>query len=199
MLQEEKLRADLVALNDEGGGLLGWQALRSIARRSLVDASTRRTLGSSPAGRKLLRKIEHAIARHAKQRAVVFLAHSFHRRDAPLVRALRAELKSKHLRIITGEKPAPKSVSAKVLDRIDSTWVFIALFTVSPETGRPSPWIVSELGYAARKPRVVLLERPLQEREIGGIQGDIEYIQFSRESVAMAFKLAANSALEAAT
>jgi hypothetical protein len=194
LLLEEDLRVELGALNEKGGSLLDWRALRQVSVGSSVDASTRGTLRNSAAGRKLLRQFDRALSRHAKKRASVFLAHSFHKRDAALVTALRAELRKKHLDIVRGEKPAPKSVSAKVLDRIDSTGVFVALFTASPRTGRPSAWVVSELGYAARKLRVVLLERPLEESEIGGIQGDIEYIRFARATVGSAFKLAAQSA-----
>jgi hypothetical protein len=194
LLGEERLRAELGALNEKGGELLDWRQTRSIAQRELIDRATRRVLGRSAAGRKLMRQFERAIARHKERNAAVFLAHSFHKRDAPLVKALRREFRAKKLRMITGEKPAPKSVSSKVLDRIDSTSVFVAMFTASPRTDRPSAWVVSELGYAARKPRVVLLERPLDEREIGGIQGDVEYISFTRASFGGAFRRAAQSA-----
>ena len=208
MLQgDEKLRADLIALNDNSGGLLRWDALKSVVDSSRIEGSTRKDLNKSAAGEKLLGlaqllheiekllgRIEKALARHAEKRSAVFLAHSFHEHDAQLVRALRRELEAKALRIVTGQKPAPRSVSAKVLDRIDSARVFIALFTASPRTGRPSAWVVSELGYAARNPRVVLLEEPLDEREIGGIQGDVEYIRFTRKAFKSAFKRAAKSA-----
>jgi len=191
---DEKLRADLIALNDNSGGLLRWDALKSVVDSSRIEGSTRKDLNKSAAGEKLLGRIEKALARHAEKRSAVFLAHSFHEHDAQLVRALRRELEAKALRIVTGQKPAPRSVSAKVLDRIDSARVFIALFTASPRTGRPSAWVVSEVGYAARNPRVVLLEEPLDEREIGGIQGDVEYIRFTRKAFKSAFKRAAKSA-----
>lgn len=199
MTREENLRAELGALNEGGGSLLDWRERRGIAQRELIDARTRQKLQKSSAGRKLLQRFERAIAKHKKKSALVFLAHSFHKRDAALVQALRREFRTKKLRMITGEKPAPKSVSAKVLDRIDSTSLFVALFTASPRTGRPSAWVVSELGYVARKPRVVLLERSLEEREIGGIQGDVEYIPFTRNSFRSAFRLAAESASGAGT
>jgi len=199
LLDEEKLRSELGAFNEKGASPLDWRAIRTVARGLSVDTSTRRLLRKSPAGRKLLQQFERVLARYAKKRGAVFLAHGFHKRDALLVKALRKELRARKLQMVTGEKPAPKSVSAKVLGRIDSTQVFVALFTVSPRTGRPSAWVVSELGYAARKPRVVLLERPLDEREIGGIQGDVEYIAFTRGSFGTAFRLAAESASGAGT
>lgn len=199
MNREDDRRDELGRLNDEGGGQVGWRSLRSIARLGRVDSVTRRELGRTGTGRTLLRRFERAFERQATRASRVFLAHGFHRRDAPLVRELRKALRAKRLQVVTGEKPAPKSVSAKVLDRIDRTWGFVALFTCDPLAvgSQPSPWIVSELGYAARKPRVVLLERPLKQRQIGGIQGDVEYISFDRSAPVTAFRRAAQSASEA--
>ena len=196
MPREEELRAELGRLNEDGGALVGWRVLRSIAKARRIDNSTRLQLERTTVGRKLLKRLARAIATESKKSTVVFLAHSFHARDAKLVAPLRRKLKAKRLRVITGEKPAPRSVSAKVLDRIDATRTFVALLTTDPTSGQPSPWIVSELGYAARKPRVILLERPLQQRQIGGIQGDIEYIAFNREAPESALERAARSASE---
>lgn len=196
--RDEKLLADLVALNDRGGGFLHWPQIRAIARRGSVAGSTRESLGDSPAARLLLTKVDRLLARRAAKRARVFLAHSFHKPDASLVAAVRKELRGQGLAIVTGERPSATYVSAKVLSRIDSTWVFVALFTCIPGTNRPSPWLVSELGYVAKKPRVVLLERPMSSREVGGIQGDLEYIPFSRKAFVQVFRAAAKSATDAA-
>lgn len=177
---------------------MDWSEIRNTARRGSVAASTRKSLGATSAGRALLKKVDQVLAKGSARRAKVFLAHSFRKSDSALVAALRKELRAQGLGIVTGEKPAATSVSEKVLDRIDSTWVFVALLTCSPGTNRPSPWLVSELGYVAKKPRVVLLERPMPQREIGGIQGDIEYLPFSRDAFVPAFRAAAISAADAA-
>lgn len=198
MTPEDDLRDELNRLNDDAAGQLGWRAVRDIATRRRIDATVRRQLGRTGVGRKLLTHLACALTRDQERRAAVFLAHGFHARDEKLVDALRKELTAAELRVITGLKPAAKSVSQKVLDRIDSTHTFVALFTTAPGTTRqPSAWIISELGYAARKPRVVLLETGLERQQIGGVQGDVEYLRFRRAAPTTAFRLAARAAAEA--
>lgn len=195
---DEELLAELIAVNEGGGGLLDWSEVRSIARTGRVSASLHKRLGESQAGRKLRGHVERSLTRRTERQSKVFLAHSFHKVDAPLVAALRKDLRAQGLGVVTGERPSATYVSAKVLSRIDSTFVFVGLFTCSPGTNRPSPWLVSELGYVAKRPRVVLLEKSMPAREMGGIQGDLEYLPFERKSYAAAFKAAAKSAADAA-
>jgi len=145
------------------------------------------------AGKRLLPVLERAVALETSRGNTIFLAHGFHPRDRVLVNLLKRELRSDVVKLVTGEKPRTGSVARKVLDRIDSAGVFVALLSRDGPEPRPSPWIVSELGYAARKERIVLIERGVARREIGGIQGDVEYIRFDRQSPKAAFRKAARA------
>jgi len=47
-----------------------------------------------------------------------------------------------------------------------------------------STWVIDEKAYASRKKLVLLVEEGVES--IGGIQGDAEYIEFTREKLAQA-------------
>lgn len=90
--------------------------------------------------------------------------------------------------VVTGEKPKADSISDKVKALIEGQAIFVGIFTRRDKIARKpewttSPWVIDEKAYAVgrQKPLVLLKEQGVGS--IGGIQGDYEFIEFSRESL----------------
>ena len=69
---------------------------------------------------------------------------------------------------------------------IDGQHLFVGIFTrrdklVGKKEWSTSAWIIDEKAYASRSKKLILLKEAGVE-SIGGIQGDHEYIEFSREN-----------------
>jgi hypothetical protein len=105
------------------------------------------------------------------------------------VDAIVDALKAIGIDVVTGEKPRAEKVSTKVKGMIDGQHMFVGIFTrrdklVGKKKWSTSTWVIDEKAYASRKKLVLLVEEGVES--IGGIQGDAEYIEFSREKLAQA-------------
>jgi hypothetical protein len=120
-------------------------------------------------------------------RPTAFVGHSFAAKDKGLVEMVTDALEAIGIEVFTGEKPRADRISDKVKDLIDAQYMFIGIFTrrdklVGKNEWNTSAWIIDEKAYASRSKKLILLKETGVE-SIGGIQGDHEYIEFSRDKL----------------
>jgi hypothetical protein len=120
--------------------------------------------------------------------ATAFVGHSFASTDKSISDAVIALLEAYGYTVVTGERPRADSVSAKVKQRIDDAHVFVGLFTrrdklASSEEWTTSAWIIDEKAYALAKGKKLILVKETGVQTIGGIHGDYEYLEFTRDQV----------------
>ena len=117
-----------------------------------------------------------------------FVGHSFDPADLPLVEALVSALQALGIDVLTGEKPKADTISEKVKGRIESQYLFVGIFTrrdklVGKEAWSTSPWVIDEKAYAYGRNKKLILLKEIGVESIGGIQGDYEYIEFTRDKL----------------
>ena len=117
--------------------------------------------------------------------ATAFLGHSFADPDAPIVAFVRALFEAIGFRVVSGEKPKTSRISDKVKKLIDDQHLFVGIFTRRDRIGRKnawttSAWVIDEKAYAVAKDKVLVLLAEEGVDNIGGLQGDYEYIRFAR-------------------
>jgi hypothetical protein len=115
-----------------------------------------------------------------------FVGHSFDSRDREAVKYIRGVLAGIGIKTVTGEKPQAARVSDKVKRLIEGQHMFVGVFTRRDKIARrqewtTSPWIIDEKAYAYAKGKKLVLLREDGVQSIGGIQGDYEFIKFSRD------------------
>jgi len=118
--------------------------------------------------------------------ATAFLGHSFAADDKIVVDCVRDTLETIGIRVTTGERPTNKSVSEKVKRRIEGQHIFVGLFTrrekiAGKKRWAASPWIVDEKAYALGKGKELILLKEDGVDAFGGLQGDQEYLEFTRD------------------
>lgn len=118
----------------------------------------------------------------------VFVGQSFAANDSEVNKCVGDVLEALGATVVTGEKPKADSISEKVKALIEGQAIFVGIFTRRDKIARKpewttSPWVIDEKAYAVgrQKPLVLLKEQGVGS--IGGIQGDYEFIEFSRESL----------------
>jgi hypothetical protein len=114
-----------------------------------------------------------------------FVAHSFSDEDMPVVASVIGLLEALGIQVVTGERPRASSVSEKVKVRIEAQHIFVGIFTRRDKlSGKTewvtSPWLIDEKAYAVGQGKSLILLRERGVSSLGGIQGDYEYIEFSR-------------------
>lgn len=119
-------------------------------------------------------------------RSTAFVSHSFEPSDEEIAQTIIETLRSIGITVVTGEKPKAERISEKVKKRIDDQHLFVGVFTRRKKIARSkewttSPWLIDEKAYAVGKGRRLVLLREGGVDSIGGIQGDYEYIEFSRD------------------
>lgn len=119
-------------------------------------------------------------------RPTAFVGHSFNEQDLPFVHAVTETLQALGIAVLTGEKPKADRISEKVKRMIDSQHIFIGIFTKRAKlegknAWTTSEWVLDEKAYAYGKGRKLILLKEAEVESIGGIQGDYEYLSFSRE------------------
>jgi tetratricopeptide (TPR) repeat protein len=137
----------------------------------------------------------------------IFVAKSFRDPDQPRIQPIERFLASfakVGIEVQTGEPSEPESISQKVRERIDNATVFVGIFTrrfpiygragvktlLNILRGRTSawnapPWVLQECGYAVAKGhKLVLFLEP--QVDIGGLQGDLEFIPYDYRNPAEA-------------
>ena len=116
-----------------------------------------------------------------------FVGHSFAEEDEQVVNAITQFLTKLGLRCDSGKRAEPRGVSDKVRARIEAAEVFVGIFTrrgvLSDGCYSTSPWIVEEKGAAISGGKKLLLFVEDGVNEFGGLQGDYEYIPFSRDNL----------------
>ncbi len=124
-----------------------------------------------------------------------FVGQSFMATDAQVNSVVADLLSALGVAVVTGEKPKADSISEKVKALIEGQEIFVGMFTRRDKIARKaewttSPWVIDEKAYAVgRKKRLILLKE-LGVGSIGGIQGDYEFIEFSRDAIgAMSVRL----------
>lgn len=118
-------------------------------------------------------------------RPTAFVAHSFAPADKTVVNCVTRCLKEIGLKVETGEKPKANKISEKVKKLINGQYLFVGVFTRREKISRQSrwvtsPWLIDEKAYAVAKDKKLILLKEGGVNSIGGIQGDYEYIEFSR-------------------
>jgi hypothetical protein len=117
-----------------------------------------------------------------------FIGQSFSKTDAAINSAVGGVIDAYGLKVITGEAPKADSVSKKVRERIEAASIFVGIFTRRDRLkGRnewtTSPWVIDEKAYALANRKKLILLREAGVQSIGGIQGDYEYVEFTRDDL----------------
>ncbi len=115
-----------------------------------------------------------------------FAGHSFNEADIPFVHVIIETLKAIGITVATGEKPKADRISEKVKKLIDGQHIFVGIFTrraklEGKNAWTTSEWVLDEKAYAYGKGRKLILLKEAEVESIGGIQGDYEYLEFTRE------------------
>jgi hypothetical protein len=114
-----------------------------------------------------------------------FVGQSFAPADERVNNTVRKFLELIGIEVITGERPAARSVSEKVRTRIESADIFVGIFTCRDELAKggewsTSLWVVDEKAYAIAMDKKLVLLKEVGVQSIGGLQGDYEYLEFDR-------------------
>ena len=119
-----------------------------------------------------------------------FVGHSFASRDREIVQQIKDFLGRLGVKCDSGFRPEPKGVSDKVRQRIQNAELFVGIFTRRSKnedgTYSTSTWVVEEKAAAIAGDKRLLLFVEDGVSEFGGLQGDHEYIPFSRRNLGTA-------------
>lgn len=118
----------------------------------------------------------------------VFLSFSYQPKDIELVGGFREVLETTGYTVITGEKNPMGSLSKNILKKIRQSEKFVVVMTCrdKKENGKftTSSWLLEEKGAALAlgKACLMLVEDGIDDKEIGGLQGDDQRLYFRREN-----------------
>jgi hypothetical protein len=117
-----------------------------------------------------------------------FVGQSFMTNDRQVNTCVVQTLEALGLSVVTGEKPRADQISEKVKRLIEEQSIFVGVFTRRDKIARKaewttSNWVIDEKAYALGRKKPLVLIKEHGVGSIGGIQGDYEYIEFSRESL----------------
>ncbi len=115
-----------------------------------------------------------------------FVGQSFLSSDFIVNECVKQGLETIGIKVITGEKPKADTISAKIKNSIDDADFFVGIFTKRDKIARKnewttSLWVIDEKAYAVGKGKKLILFKENGVNTIGGIQGDYEYLEFSRD------------------
>jgi hypothetical protein len=139
-----------------------------------------------------------AVPSKKEERAPVvgaFVGQSFSKRDQVINDLVFKVLDSIGVKVVTGEQPKADSISEKVKRLIDEQQVFVGIFTRRDKLAKKpewttSAWVIDEKAYALGRQKRLILLKEKGVGSIGGIQGDYEYLDFSRDKLeALALRL----------
>lgn len=120
----------------------------------------------------------------------VFLSFSYEPKDIELAEGLRKLLEAVGHTVITGEKNPMGSLSKSILKKIRQAEKCVVVMTCrdKKENGKftTSSWLLEEKGAALAlgKACLMLVEEGIDDKEIGGLQGDDQRLHFRRENFA---------------
>jgi tetratricopeptide (TPR) repeat protein len=117
-----------------------------------------------------------------------FVGHSFAESDADVVTFFKSLLGEMATRCLSGEAAEAKSISDKVKERIKQAELFVAIFTrrdkiEGKEEWSTAPWVIEEKAHAQALGKKLILLKESGIAQIGGMQGDLEYIEFKRDAL----------------
>lgn len=115
-----------------------------------------------------------------------FMGHSFSEADGDVINCFRSALQAIGIEVVEGDKPKAERISDKVKRLVEGQYLFVGLFTRRDKISRrnewtTSAWVIDEKAYAFAKGRKLILLKEDRVGSIGGIQGDYEFIEFSRD------------------
>ncbi len=118
----------------------------------------------------------------------VFVGQSFDSADSKVNVCICECLSALGLVVVTGEKPRADKISEKVKGLIEQQSIFAGIFTRRDKIARKpewttSAWVIDEKAYAVGLQKRLILLKEQGVNSIGGIQGDYEYIEFSRDEL----------------
>ena len=118
----------------------------------------------------------------------VFIGQSFDPADAHVNTCICDAFAALGLTVVTGERPKADRISEKVKGLIEQQSIFAGIFTRRDKVARKSEWttsawVIDEKAYAVGLQKRLILLKEQGVSSIGGIQGDYEYIEFSREAL----------------
>lgn len=130
-----------------------------------------------------------SLIKFAVREATAFVAHSFADEDRQVVERVSQFLSKLGVTCDSGHRAEPRSVSEKVLARLLAAELFVGIFTrrdkKPDDTYTTSPWLIEEKAAAIQAgKRLLLFVEEGVEKDIGGLQGDYEYIRFNRADLA---------------
>jgi tetratricopeptide (TPR) repeat protein len=120
------------------------------------------------------------------RQATAFVGHSFLPEDEEIVGKLTEFFGKLGVVCDSGRKAEAVGVSEKVRSRIKESEFFIGIFTRREQTGdgkyTTSSWVIEEKSFALAQGKKVLIFLEKGVDDIGGMQGDLEYIRFDRDN-----------------
>jgi hypothetical protein len=116
-----------------------------------------------------------------------FVGYSFAPTDKIVIDCIIETLTSIGIKVVTGEKPKAEKISEKVKKLIEEQYLFVGIFTRRDKIAHKkewttSPWVLDEKAYALGRGKKLILLKEQGVQSIGGIQGDYEFIEFSRDA-----------------
>jgi hypothetical protein len=118
-----------------------------------------------------------------------FVGQSFADEDVEVNEPIKKFIEVFGFKVLTGEKPKADTISAKVKERIEEAQLFVGVFTRREKIARrpewtASSWVIDEKAYALAKNRRLVLLKEFGVKNVGGLQGDYEYLEFRRDQLA---------------
>jgi hypothetical protein len=128
------------------------------------------------------------IANPAQPVLSAFIGQSFAASDKRVNQCVADVLSAIGIRVVTGERPKADRISEKVKRLIEQQSIFVGVFTKRDKIARKpewttSPWVIDEKAYALGLRKLLILVKEEGVGSVGGIQGDYEYIEFSRQEL----------------
>jgi hypothetical protein len=117
-----------------------------------------------------------------------FIGQSFAENDKRVNQCVSDTLEAIGVSVVTGERPKADLISDKVKRLIDEQQVFVGIFTRRDKVARKSEWttsawVIDEKAYALGRQKRLILLKERGVGSIGGIQGNYEYLEFSRDEL----------------
>jgi hypothetical protein len=130
-----------------------------------------------------LRTVPERVSAHS-----AFVGQSFSAADKAVNKCVANTLEAVGIKVVTGEKPKADLISEKVKRLIEEQSIFVGVFTRGDKIARKpewttSAWVIDEKAYALGRQKRLILLKEQGISSIGGIQGDYEYIEFTRDAL----------------
>lgn len=117
-----------------------------------------------------------------------FVGQSFVPSDKRVNQCVFDTLEALGVKVVSGEKPKADLISEKIKRLIEEQSIFVGVFTRRDKIARKpewttSAWVIDEKAYALGRHKRLILLKEQGVGSIGGIQGDYEYLEFSRDTL----------------